>query len=178
MSSNEEFEKAVVRTKLAYGKFFPAPDWAMLEAKFREDDEGTTGYLSLEDLKRVQQKMDNPITHAQLSNMLQTVAEDPKKGLSFEDFIKMQLVVQGHDLEKITTAQTAAQVPEAQRESFSFWAERAIDRKVNTEMRKLDLERLKDDERAKLERRQSRDQFKKDFSVFGQLITPRCLPGK
>ena len=136
----------------------------MLETKFREDDEGSTGYLTLEDLKRSQEKMSNPITHASLKNMLNQVAEDPSKGLSFDDFIKLQLMIQGHDLSQIS-----------ERSKLAEWASQAVDAKVDVEIKKLDLSRVKNQENAKLQRRESRDQFKQDFAVFGQLITPRAM---
>jgi EF-hand domain pair len=163
-SQSEEFDQCVIRTKVTFGKFFPDEDWKMLEEKFREDDQDFSGYLSLEDLKRAQQKMENPITHASLKSMLNEVAEDPKKGLSFPDFIKMQLVINGHDISTIN-----------ERTKLALMASKAVDGKVGVEMKKLDLSRAKGEERVKLERRESRDQFKQDFAVFGQLVTPRAM---
>jgi EF-hand domain pair len=142
--------------------------------QFKADDQDGSGFLSLEDLKRIQEKIDNPITHAQLKQMLSTVASDPEKGLSFEDFIKMQLVIKGVDPDQVEVDG----VSETQKESFCFWARKVVDRQVQVEMKKLDLAKMKEAEESKLQRRESRDNFKQQFAMFGQLVTPRVLPGK
>eukprot|EP00211_Chloroparvula_japonica_P009812 CAMPEP_0119127706 /NCGR_PEP_ID=MMETSP1310-20130426/6147_1 /TAXON_ID=464262 /ORGANISM="Genus nov. species nov., Strain RCC2339" /LENGTH=178 /DNA_ID=CAMNT_0007117985 /DNA_START=203 /DNA_END=739 /DNA_ORIENTATION=- len=170
-----DIEKAVVRAKVKFGRFFEGDEWDVMEKQFREDDLDGTGYLTLDDLKRVQEKINNPITHAQLKQMLKTTATEPEKGLSFEDFTKLQLVIKGVDPDEVVKVEGMS---DAGKESFSFWANKAVDRKVEIEMKKLDLAKVKEEEEKRRERRESRDNFKQQFAVFGQLVTPRYLPGK
>jgi EF-hand domain-containing family member D2 len=157
-----------LRARARFAKYFSAEDLHAFEEQFKVDDQDGSGYLNFEDLKRVQEKLENPITHVQLKQMISTIAGDPEKGLTFDDFLKVQLVVQGVDLDTVELGPDP-DAGEKTQVSFMFWARKAEDRTIT----KLNLEKVRAQEQEKMQRRASRDDFKKTFQCFGQLVTPR-----
>jgi hypothetical protein len=63
--------------------------------KFNIFDEDGDSFINFFELKRAQEKLGNPKTHTELTEMMQSMAADPKKGISFRDFVKVQAKLKG-----------------------------------------------------------------------------------
>uniref|UniRef100_A0A7S4K1C0 EF-hand domain-containing protein n=1 Tax=Paramoeba aestuarina TaxID=180227 RepID=A0A7S4K1C0_9EUKA len=165
MGDQKTFDETVVVTKIKFGKFFPEEDWKLLVAKFQEIDSSKNGYLSLEELKKSQESMQNALTHAELKQLLNELAvENPAAGLSFCEFMKLQLLLIGISADEIS-----------KREELAAGATVAVEGKKTMEIKKLELGREEDKNAASKERREKRDEFKQNFALFGDLITPRGM---
>jgi len=64
------------------------------EKKFDIFDEDGNGIIDFFELKRAQEKMGLPKTHSELKEIMASMAQDPEKGITFRDFIKVQIKVQ------------------------------------------------------------------------------------
>jgi len=88
-----EFTRAVAK----YGEYFSRPEFKEFESKFCSFDENGNGFIDFFELKRAQEKMGNPKTHTELTSLMNEMASDPKQGISYDDFVKVQLKVKGID---------------------------------------------------------------------------------
>merc|ERR1712232_37478 len=83
--------EAFILVKKEYEKYFTPEEWSVFEKKFAEFDQDKDGFLNREELKIAQQKMGKPKTHVELAEMIKTLASQPARGMSYRDFIRINL---------------------------------------------------------------------------------------
>eukprot|EP00026_Physarum_polycephalum_P018879 Phypoly_transcript_20646.p1 GENE.Phypoly_transcript_20646~~Phypoly_transcript_20646.p1 ORF type:complete len:207 (+),score=67.00 Phypoly_transcript_20646:47-667(+) len=85
------------------GEFFmfQRPELKEFAEKFNTFDEDGNGYIDFFELKRAQEKMGDPKTHTELTQIMESMAADPKKGITFRDFTLVQARIKGVDLKGI-----------------------------------------------------------------------------
>jgi len=65
------------------------------DKKYSAFDEDGNGFIDFFELKRAQEKLNSIKSHLQLKEMMQQMASDPEKGISFSDFVAVQWRVRG-----------------------------------------------------------------------------------
>eukprot|EP00026_Physarum_polycephalum_P017912 Phypoly_transcript_19296.p1 GENE.Phypoly_transcript_19296~~Phypoly_transcript_19296.p1 ORF type:complete len:200 (-),score=56.70 Phypoly_transcript_19296:101-700(-) len=85
------------------GEFFmfQRPELKEFAEKFNTFDENANGYIDFFELKRAQEKMGDPKTHTELTQIMESMAADPKQGISFKDFVIVQARIKGVDTKGI-----------------------------------------------------------------------------
>jgi len=66
--------------------------------KFNIFDENRNGYIDLHELHQAQEKMGQPKTRAELNDLMNSMAKDPKLGISFFDFVTVQAKLIGKEM--------------------------------------------------------------------------------
>eukprot|EP00026_Physarum_polycephalum_P018441 Phypoly_transcript_20032.p1 GENE.Phypoly_transcript_20032~~Phypoly_transcript_20032.p1 ORF type:complete len:219 (+),score=68.81 Phypoly_transcript_20032:73-657(+) len=76
---------------------FPRAELKEFAEKFNTFDENANGFIDFFELKRAQEKMGDPKTHTELTQIMESMAADPKQGISFRDFVVVQARIKGID---------------------------------------------------------------------------------
>jgi regulator of protease activity HflC (stomatin/prohibitin superfamily) len=86
-----------IKVYVEYQKYFDKSEFDDFEAKFKTFDEDSNGFIDFFELKRAQEKMGKAKTHLELTEMMKSMATDPKQGISYRDFVRVQLKAKGID---------------------------------------------------------------------------------
>ncbi|XP_076320621.1 EF-hand domain-containing protein D2 homolog isoform X2 [Tachypleus tridentatus] len=121
-------------------------------------DIGTDGFIDLEDLKRMMEKLGVPQTHISLKDMIHKVDEDKEKKISFREFLLIFRKAKDGDLSTDSGLDQLAKVAEIDVEQAGVGAAKTFlkrksrnkDGTINLK-KKFALNKKNDDERTKNE---------------------------
>ncbi|XP_076320620.1 EF-hand domain-containing protein D2 homolog isoform X1 [Tachypleus tridentatus] len=139
------------------------PEFSRKEIKeykktFNRFDIGTDGFIDLEDLKRMMEKLGVPQTHISLKDMIHKVDEDKEKKISFREFLLIFRKAKDGDLSTDSGLDQLAKVAEIDVEQAGVGAAKTFlkrksrnkDGTINLK-KKFALNKKNDDERTKNE---------------------------
>lgn len=172
----ESPEQAVHQVFNPYTEF---PEFSRKEIKeckktFNRFDIGTDGFIDLEDLKRMMEKLGVPQTHMSLKDMIQEIDEDTDKKISFREFLLIFRKAKNGDFSTDSGLDQLAKLAEIDVEQAGVGAaktffeakieEQRRYNKFEEEIRSEQEKRRQEDE----ERRQRKAAFKEKTNFFNQ----------
>jgi len=94
-----EKDKEFVKVFVEFEKHVSREEAKTLQDKFGLFDKNGDGTIDLQELKQAQEKLGKAKTHQEVVDLMNQMASDPSKGISFRDFVIVQLLSKGIKIE-------------------------------------------------------------------------------
>jgi hypothetical protein len=96
---SSEKDKEFVKVFVEFEKHLPREEAKVLHEKFNAFDKNGDAVIDLQELKMAQEKLGKAKTHQEVVDLMNQMASDPKKGITFRDFVIVQLLSKGIKIE-------------------------------------------------------------------------------